>query len=173
VSRLRVIGGGKLGHRDSPAQTPPEHGPVEFNDEETAAIRAAWPRGYLDNGEAISTDLGFVIEGDRAASFRRGFLADTLAKFAQRRFRQGDAEAGISSCLKSIRLWSDDFEAWLVLCEIYASVHDFQRADHYLKEAEAAAHRRGIKTDSHLWVSKVADLNASLAAAASAQFETA
>jgi hypothetical protein len=61
----------------------------------------------------------------------------------------------MSTCIKSIALWPDDFDAWLVLYKAYLLADDRPKSVRCLKEAERAAKRRGIGTNSAFWLGKV------------------
>jgi hypothetical protein len=136
-------------------ELPAPEEPLEFDEEEAYAIQIAWPRGFMDQPDRIVTDMGFIIEGERAASFKRDLAADALASVADRRLRRGEREAATSTCIKSIALWPDDFDAWLVLCKAYLLADDRPKSIRSLKEAERAAKHRGIPTDSAFWLGKV------------------
>jgi hypothetical protein len=138
-----------------PIELPAPGKPLEFDEEEAHAIQIAWPRGFIDQPDRIVTDMGFTIDGERAASFKRDLAADALASVADRRLRRGESEAATSTCIKSIALWADDFDAWLVLYKGYLLADDRPKSVRSLKEAERAAKRRGIATDSTYWLGKV------------------
>ena len=138
-----------------PIELPAPGEPVEFDEEEAQAIQSAWPRGFIDQRDGIVTDMGFTIDGERAASFKRGLIADTLAGVADRRLSRGEREAATSTCIKSLSLWADDFDAWLVLYKGYLLADDRPKAIRSLKEAERAAKRRGVATGSAFWIEKL------------------
>jgi hypothetical protein len=141
--------------RALPVELPAPGGPLEFDEEEAHAIEIAWPRGFIDQRDRIETDLGFTIEGERAASFKRDLAADALARVADGRLGRGEREAAMSSCIKSLTLWPDDFEAWLVLYKAHLLADDWPKSVRSLKEAERAAKRNGIATNSAFWLGKV------------------
>lgn len=142
-------------HTEPLVKLPPAGEPIAFDEEELQAIRSSWPDGFIDRGESIVTHLGVAIEGPRAASFRRGLVADSLARLAGRRLRRKEPQAAASTCIKAIALWHDDFDAWLVLSAVYTVARDPSRAERLLEEAKRAARRRGIRTDSPFWLSKI------------------
>ena len=138
-----------------PVELPAPGAPLQFDEEEARAIQIAWPRGFIDEPHRIVTDMGFTIEGERAASFKRDLAADALASVADRRLRRGEREAATATCIKSLALWPDDFDAWLVLYKAFLLADDRQKSVRSLKEAERAAERRGIATDGTFWLGKV------------------
>lgn len=139
--------------------------PIQFDEQEKAAIRAGWPSTLRDTGDAILMDDGTVAyEGAQAENFRRVLAAGGVETLAREKFQRGDLKGAASTCLRAIALWDDDFNIWLLLAELHAANGDFKRAELFLRAAEQAARRVGVRRDSPLWKPLVDQLRAQIKA---------
>ena len=155
-------------------------GPIEFDDEEQAAIEELIEEREDDSDRFLARLLaeGINVPGiDEAAhqveeESQLARAADALKWLAYRRYEDENYSAAAETCLKSLRLTgnSDEphpntAEVWLLLVRIHVSAGRFRAANGLLDEAKRAAKNDDMVNYPHAlvqWSEAVSSLEADL-----------